>query len=104
MAHRAFRDADGRSWEVWDVQPSSVERRAERAGGKAFVGRERRRRSEPRVRIGEEFRDGWLAFQSGRDRRRLAPVPTGWAGLRDDQLIELLARSTLPTRSRRLIE
>lgn len=103
MAHRTFPDAAGRAWDVWNVVPAAVERRAD-ASRSAHAGGERRRRSEPRVRLAAEFRDGWLAFQSGRERRRLAPVPGDWAQLSDAELLALLERSTAPTRTRRLIE
>ena len=32
---------------------------------------------------------GWLAFQSGTARRRLAPIPDGWATRRDEELVQL---------------
>jgi hypothetical protein len=67
MAHRTFKDADGRDWEVWDVVPSQW--------------------------VGPTLDGGWLAFQSGHDRRRLAPLPLYWATAPEIELRELLARS-----------
>ena len=32
---------------------------------------------------------GWLAFQSGTARRRLAPIPDGWATRPDEELVRL---------------
>ena len=32
---------------------------------------------------------GWLAFQSGTARRRLAPIPDGWAIRPDEELVQL---------------
>ena len=32
---------------------------------------------------------GWLAFQSGTARRRLAPIPDGWATRPDEALVQL---------------
>ena len=32
---------------------------------------------------------GWLAFQSGTARRRLAPIPDGWASGPDEELVQL---------------
>ena len=55
---------------------------------------DRRQRSEPRVSVDPEYRDGWLAFQSGNDWRRLAPIPSDWHTLSDGQLRQLLARAT----------
>jgi hypothetical protein len=67
MAHRTFKDADGRDWEVWDVVPSKW--------------------------VGPTLDGGWLAFQSGSDRRRLNPLPLYWATAPEDELRELLARA-----------
>ena len=67
MAHRIFKDTDGRDWEVWDVVPSQW--------------------------VGPTLDGGWLAFQSGTDRRRLAPLPLYWATAPEIELRELLARA-----------
>jgi len=47
---------------------------------------------------------GWLVFQSAREKRRLVPIPPGWASMSDAQLLELLGRSTYAGPPRRLIE
>ena len=67
MAHRTFTDADGRQWEVWDVVPSKW--------------------------VGPTLDGGWLAFQSGNDRRRLSPLPLYGATAPEQELRELLARA-----------
>ena len=67
MAHRTFTDADGRQWEVWDVVPSKW--------------------------VGPTLDGGWLAFQSGAERRRLSPLPLYWATAPEQELRELLARA-----------
>jgi hypothetical protein len=67
MAHRTFTDADGRAWEVWDVVPSKW--------------------------VGPTLDGGWLAFQSGGDRRRLSPLPLYWATAPEDELREMLGRA-----------
>jgi hypothetical protein len=67
MAHRAFKDASGQSWEVWDVVPSKW--------------------------VGPTLDGGWLAFQSGDDRRRLSPLPLYWASAPEHELREMLARA-----------
>jgi hypothetical protein len=67
MAHRTFKDADGRDWEAWDVVPSKW--------------------------VGPTLDGGWLAFQSGDDKRRLNPLPLYWATAPETELRELLARA-----------
>jgi hypothetical protein len=36
-----------------------------------------------------ELRGGWLTFEQGDARRRLAPIPDGWADLPDPELRRL---------------
>jgi hypothetical protein len=43
-----------------------------------------------------ELRDGWLAFKSAGESRRLAPIPTSWVALADQDLA-LLVRTAKPT-------
>ena len=65
MPLREFSDPSGERWRVWDTVP-------ERAGGMG------------------DFRDGWLTFDNGTERRRLAPVPDGWSDYADNELLDLL--------------
>jgi hypothetical protein len=37
-----------------------------------------------------ELRDGWLAFRSGDESRRLAPIPSSWIALGDQELAGLV--------------
>ena len=67
MALREFEDAQGQPWHVWETAPS----RAESLGS---------------------FRLGWLTFDNGTERRRLAPIPDGWAELTVERL-DLLLRA-----------
>jgi hypothetical protein len=73
MALREFVDAQGRQWRVWETVPA-------RAAG-----------------LGE-LRGGWLTFDNGAERRRLAPVPERWTALADERLA-LLLRIAQPTSS-----
>jgi hypothetical protein len=43
---------------------------------------------------------GWLAFQAGRERRRLVPIPPDWISLPEDQLRILKERATRSERLR----
>lgn len=94
MAHRKFQDEGGRWWDVWDTRPTIIDRRAgrDRRTGTRAVG-ERRQKSEPRVAVEPQFRDGWLAFQSGTEWRRLAPIPDAWETLSDAELVHLLTQA-----------
>lgn len=95
MTARSFRDTAGVEWVVWAVHPqfserrSRVERRSGRdrrvdparpgAGGRpdrrALTDRRVTRR--PSVFL-PGYEQGWLCFEGGADRRRLAPIPAGW--------------------------
>jgi len=95
MSHRRVQDQRGRWWDVWDTRPTIIDRRAgrERRGGRRING-DRRQKSEPRVTVEPQYRNGWLAFQSGSEWRRLAPIPEGWESIADRDLLDLLARAT----------
>jgi hypothetical protein len=51
-------------------------------------------RARPDVSV--ELRGGWLAFKSGGESRRLAPIPSSWVAL-PDQDLALLVRAAKPT-------
>ena len=72
MTHREF-FLHGKRWEVWAVRPGE--------------------RGEPRE-VSPELTQGWLAFGSATEKRRLAPIPSGWAELPDDALGELCEKAT----------
>ena len=56
----------GRRWEVWEVHP----------------------RDEGRP-VMPELAEGWLAFESSWEKRRLAPIPAGWTELPEETLRQL---------------
>jgi hypothetical protein len=103
MAHRTIRDDAGIEWEVWEVRPSSTERRylADRRGIRRSTD-ERRTITMPRLALPGQLRKGWLAFRSRFERRRVAPVPAGWAALSEAELRRLLRGSRLSGPTRRL--
>ena len=114
MTSRTFVDADGVSWQVWDVYPELAERRTHErrhdAAAALVAGRERRaierrRRIEKRVAVRPGFEHGWLAFDSPLGLRRLAPIPPEWSDLPASAL-EQLCRAALDAARprRRLIE
>lgn len=104
MAHRSFRDARDRVWEVWEVQPSSFERRQPDRTDAAAPQVERRHRTEHRIVPRPLLAKGWLVFASRDEKRRLAPIPAGWSERTEEELAELLAAATPSGRPRRLIE
>lgn len=105
MALRTFLAPDGLLWNVWDVACAP--------GASAFRPRLRERRGQdvllyrgPERRRGERRRSpagvsvvppalagGWLVFDSGGRKRRLAPPPAGWDGWPDERLVELWRRA-----------
>jgi hypothetical protein len=101
MSHRKVTDRFGHDWDVWEVNPAVIDRRARdsaplvdrRHVNVGFVGR-----------VNERLRDGWLAFQSAHEKRRLAPVPPGWESLTDQDLLTLLERAQKAGKPARLIE
>jgi hypothetical protein len=94
MAHRRLQDDGGRWWDVWDTRPTIIDRRAGRDRRTRGRNRDdRRTKSEARVTVDPEYRNGWLAFQSGEEWRRLAPVPDSWETLPDAELRVLLIKA-----------
>src|SRR5439155_2979075 len=80
MAHRTFQDSLGRTWDVWAVKPTKVERRdkTEPAIPPNPPGIERRRRVEVRAMLADKWSKGWLAFETRGEKRRLAPIVRQW--------------------------
>ncbi len=104
MPIRTFRDTTGGEWRVWDVAPVGrvdVERRAgERRQPRTepYAGPERRTGHDRRVRtpalLTPGLESGWLCFEGGEgSKRRLSPVPQGWADAPDEELEELVQRA-----------
>ena len=75
MAIREFVDSKGVTWRVWRTSPRS-----------GYV-------------YSEQLRSGWLTFESEQQRKRLAPIPTGWADATPDRL-ELMCRAAEAVRRR----
>ncbi len=94
MAHREFVDDEGTSWQVWEVIPTSAERRSvsERRFG-ARATSDRRVRREVRIQMEDGLGAGWLVFESPNGKRRLHPIPDGWADRPDSELVLLCHRA-----------
>ena len=83
MASREFTDRSGVVWRVWDVHPTSLHPSTR---GEDYMG---------------EFADGWLAFESPRERRRFpAPYPSRWMEF-DLPALETLCKGARPVSPRR---
>jgi hypothetical protein len=91
MSYREFWDQSGVRWEVWEVQPALLERRLYPDDTPADI--DRRTTTRKRAPVAHELRFGWLVFESGGSKRRLAPVPPGWERLDDEGLSGLLTQA-----------
>ena len=105
---RVFEDQTGTEWMVWEVRPGEVVIGAaeQRAGHDRRLapapdpvierrGLADRRVLTPRAVTGvvDDLARGWLTFQAGAVRRRLAPFPSGWHELPDTELAALCRRA-----------
>ena len=86
MAHRQFTDSAGRTWDVWDVHPTTASRTLAELyphqSPEAIAG-------APCHSVAPGLADGWLCFELGAERRRLAPVPADWETLPPRELEQL---------------
>lgn len=64
MSYREFVGEDGRHWRAWNTFPAS---------------------DRPRG-VASSMVDGWLTFEHGTERLRIAPPPQGWEVASDEQL------------------
>ena len=78
MAVREFTDSAGREWRAWDVAPDELNPR-----------------TKDEDYLAQLYHTGWIVFetQAGDDKRRLYPIPTGWAELPDAELAVLLEKA-----------
>jgi hypothetical protein len=83
---RGFTDSTGVEWRVWEVLPTAGGPSAVQAFGKSL-------KETP-------FANGWLCFESSLEKRRLAPVPSGWEG-HDPSVLQQLCQQALPVAVRR---
>lgn len=92
MTVRAFSDPAAVTWQVWEVIPGSPRISGPSTGQMPNVwGGAPRPDVAPPVSQGDGT--GWLVFMAGAERRRLAPIPSGWADLDDAALIGLLEQA-----------
>jgi hypothetical protein len=68
---RQLRDEAGVEWMVYAVNPGASKARSVES-------------------LPENYRSGWLCFESATEKRRLTPLPKGWENLPIEQLTGLL--------------
>jgi hypothetical protein len=100
MSYRTFVDKDGSYWQVWDSQPTKMERRATATdrrrpryyawgGTERRSGTDRRVTSQRRIMLADGYGAGWLTFESLDEKRRLTPIPPRWEDLSQPELRDL---------------
>jgi len=104
MSYRTFVDRDGAYWQVWDSQPTKMERRGSApdrrrpryfawGGTERRSGTDRRTISQRRIILSEGYGGGWLTFESLSEKRRLIPIPSRWEDLPLEELRALCQRA-----------
>lgn len=88
MALREFRDENGHRWRVWNVAPQVPQWWSGDAGrAMGETGNDDLLAARRRLTPGLE--QGWLCFENDTEKRRLSPIPSGWADAPDDELRQL---------------
>jgi hypothetical protein len=103
MAHRTFVDRYGRTWDAWTVVPEFADRRRAPTASPP-TKTERRTKSEFRVPLAGQWKDGWLAFATKGEKKRLASYPPNWVELSDAELEQLCDSAIHAPPQRRLTE
>jgi len=73
MAVRDIVDDKGNKWKIWAVMASAIH---PKTAAEDYLG---------------DYSEGWLCFECGNQRRRLARFPQDWDRLPDKDLVRLLA-------------
>lgn len=85
MALRDFTDRDGREWQVWNTIPKLGASLRKHGLGNDRLKPQTDLPYQP-FATGRE--QGWLTFASGKEKRRLSPIPEGWETASADTLSE----------------
>lgn len=99
MPYRQFIDPEGSTWDVWEVRPAA----AEAALRKVRAQRDPARASDWTTGgvVSDALAAGWLCFESGAQKRRLAPIPSDWLDATPGALTDLCGMATPVTRASR---
>ncbi|MHB0947826.1 MAG: hypothetical protein ACYC3Q_03650 [Gemmatimonadaceae bacterium] len=97
MPYRQFIDPEGSTWDVWEVRPAA----AEEALKKVRAQRDPGDTSDwtAGAVVSEALASGWLCFESGSRKRRLAPIPNDWLDAPASALTHLWGMATPVTRT-----
>lgn len=95
MNHRQFRDSNAVDWEVWEVMPvSAIQPLLDRRSRlRTHDDGPQKSRTDEWLLPKPGMSQGWLLFESRRERRRLVPIPEGWADLSVEGLEVLCGRA-----------
>jgi len=103
MCHRQFIDDDGSVWAVWDVHPARIWESI----GTSKASPEHPSPPLPHRECGgpieHSLASGWLCFESGERKLRLAPIPADWEALGSSDLMLLLNTATVVNRPKPVI-
>lgn len=102
MAYRLFEDSTGTEWQVWDIVPRLDERRNAAGTDRRvdikvipFADRRhlpRRMANTRRSLLRGSYANGWLCFESAKEKRRLSPIPGDWTTCDDGTLEDYLSQ------------
>lgn len=93
MSIRTFRDERGRIWQAWTVAPTYFERRFVDAPEDDPPVIERRKQKQFRIKIDREWVNGWLAFETAGEKRRLPNFPENWHLCSEQELMALCTQA-----------
>jgi hypothetical protein len=79
--HRVFDDQHGVRWNAFAVYPTQT--------------------AKAKSTLPEQYRSGWLSFNSSTETRRIAPIPERWTDLTDDTLSQLCETAEVARRPSR---
>ena len=101
MPYRTFIDTAGIEWQVWDVVPRLSERRSVETSDRRVLtipisfddrrARHRRVTQSRKAFLRGTYAQGWLCFDSSREKRRLTPIPVDWTTC-SEELLDVYAR------------
>lgn len=95
MTHRQFRDSRAVDWEVWEVKPVPVVQPLldRRSSHRQTEGNVAPSRTAELMLPQAGMSNGWLLFESDSEKRRLVPIPDGWADFSVEALEALCGRA-----------
>lgn len=98
MTSRDFTDEHGELWHVRAIRPESLDRRVADDPMLTVPTRTGIKVQDPAMM------NGWLAFESPTQRRKLAPIPAGWHKMDERELRTLLSQAIVATAFPRLLK